>query len=158
MKSTYMLIPPEKIIIYPGAWPLFAYCLINGQIMQSTMGIDPVTHLPEERGHNVVKAGKVIAESALLNNTTQKFIYRTLTPCDFLAVPAEIFMDILESTVKPQWDHIIRKLKYFPQFSDWSNLDMINCARNCVIENYEIGQTVLGDGYGKSFLKTIRHS
>lgn len=143
-----MYVPPKKVMIYPGAKPMCAYSLINGQVIESWMAIDPVTHLPEERIGNVLRAGKIIGEKALLINTTQRQKYRTVTPCDFLVVPAEIFTYILNITVKPSWDHIILKLKYFPQFQDYGSEDMLLCARNCIQETFEPGQTVLGDGYG----------
>lgn len=149
MKSRYMLVPPNKVMISPGSMPMAAYCLINGLVAQAHMALDPVTRLPEGIDDGVKKPGKIIGESSLTSGLTQFHKYTTLTACDFLVVPAEIFVNTLNVTVKPLWNDIITKLKYFPHFEDWDSLQMIQCARNCVVETFERSETVLGDGYGK---------
>lgn len=68
--------------------------------------------------------------------------------CEFLCVKKRDFNDILQETIKQQWEAVENAMNNFEYFRDWDDIAIRECCILAKLKAYATDQTILGDGVG----------
>lgn len=144
--TQFVYYPPGRVIVKQNREGLSLYFIVTGEVTVSQEQFDPVLNELRTVVVGTMEAGMMFGEVSLLHDIPRTATITTLTHCELLCLKKDDFNVVLKSSLQQEWNSILKALRRFEYFNDWSEVSNRECCIYSKIRKYEKGDVVYQEG------------
>ncbi|KAJ2951790.1 hypothetical protein O0L34_g13955 [Tuta absoluta] len=139
---------PDRVIVRQNQEAEALYFVVTGEVIVSVLVYDEILKKQVSVNVFVMHSGDMFGEVSLLHNIKRTATCTTSGHCEFLALMAEDFKDVLQKSLQKQWDEVSLTMSSFSYFN---GLDEVARREGCIVakmKSFDPDDIILGDGVG----------
>ncbi|KAI5646335.1 cyclic nucleotide-binding domain-containing protein [Phthorimaea operculella] len=139
---------PDRVIVRQNQEAEALYFVVTGEVVVSVLIYDELLKRNISINVFVMHSGDMFGEVSLLHNIPRTATCTTSGHCEFLALMAADFKEVLQKSLQKQWDEVSLTMRSFSYFD---GLDEVARREGCIVakmKSFDPDETILGDGVG----------